>query len=180
MIVFSLSSSIVFAKQLTVNSPYQPVDIKVMYNGEEIVLKHKPVKYNEFLLLPAREVFNALGYDAKWDSPSQMMSVTGNGISAIFSRNDDSVIKNGIQYPGVTPSVLVNGSFYIEATQLGASVDCGVNMDGDNTLVIYPPDADEQAVEEDAQNQSEEQPQDQSDVQTVDYSNVDIPGNFVP
>jgi hypothetical protein len=151
-----LTFFLVFAIQLTAfaapakksKNIYTPANVTIMYNHEPLQLKKKPVRYKEFVLVPAKEFYQSFGAEVKWDAGAQMLAINTDTDNTLFFKNQKSVIINGIQYPMVTPAVIVNGTFMVEITSAAAALNYGVYTEG-NTIYLEPLETEEN-IEDDS------------------------------
>ncbi len=81
-------------------------DIKVMFEGKEIVFDVPPIIQDDVTLVPMRAIFEALGAEVIWDSNEQIITATmGNGI---YYRNINMQIGDAYmtRYTGDTTQVI--------------------------------------------------------------------------
>lgn len=162
----TLAMFLVFIVQFSVSAapikqvPYTPASVNIMYNDEQLQLKRKPVQYKEFILVPAHDFYESLGATVTWDAEAEMTAVTTATDSILFFKNQKSVIVNGVQYPLVTPAVVVNGTFMVEITSAAAALNYGVYTDG-NTIYMEPLEMEEAIMDDgdvyDQETQTEEE-----------------------
>jgi hypothetical protein len=146
VLVLQLSASAAPAKKAP--SAYTPTAITIMYDGEPLELTHKPVRYKEFILVPARDFYESLGASVEWDAGAKMLAINTDTNSIMFFKNQKSVIVNTVQYPMVTPAVIVNGTFMVEITSAAAALNYGVYTEG-NTIYLEPLEV-EESIEDDS------------------------------
>lgn len=136
-LIFTLQLSAAAAPAKKVPAAYTPASINIVYDGKPLQLKHKPMRYKEFILVPAQEFYEYLGANVTWDKDAEMLAVNTNTDSILFFKDQQSVIINAIQYPMVTPAVMVNGTLMIEVTSAASSLNYGVYAEG-NDIYMEP------------------------------------------
>lgn len=102
-------------------------EIKVYVDGSEIEFNTEPFIKNESVLVPLRQIFEAIGADVVWDGATKTITATRDNDVVVLTIGRDTAYKNGESIKlSVSPQV-VNGSTYVPlrfiAESFGANVD---------------------------------------------------------
>ncbi len=64
-------------------------DIDVLLNGRRVNFDSAPVMVDEVMMVEARPLANAMGFDVKWSTNTQSVRLTGDGIGAVLKMDYD-------------------------------------------------------------------------------------------
>ena len=115
-------------------------DVKVMFDGHEIVFDVSPQIVEERTLVPFRAIFEALGYDIDWYGETQTISATKKGVIITMWVGNGSAIYNNLS-TGTTsvdldvPPMLIADRTMVPVRAIAELSKCDVQWDGDARLV---------------------------------------------
>jgi hypothetical protein len=107
----------------------------VVINGNPLALDTPTVIQNGRLLVPMRNIFQALGATVNWDSSTQTVTATRGltSISLVIGSTDASV--NGSTVTLDVPPEIINGYTFVPIRFVGEALGCQVNWDGGSQSV---------------------------------------------
>lgn len=108
-------------------------DLKV--NGEKLDCEVPPIIFNDYSVVPARDVFEKLGATVDWKGEKQQVIVKYGDTHLELCINDKVAIKNGKRELMPIAAKLINGKTMIPARYVGESLGFDVKFDG-NTGTI--------------------------------------------
>jgi len=110
-------------------------NIGVEVNGQTVECTQPPIIYNDRVLIPLRDVFNAVGAEVGWNENTYTaVGVKGRDIVKV-TIDDDVIYKNGTPVKTDAPAKLVNGSTMVPVRAVAEAFGCGVEWDGNNVLI---------------------------------------------
>lgn len=156
---------------------YEGNIMELMVNGEKVKGEMPPIIFSDRSLVPAREVFEALGAKVTWIADSEMVVVSYN-TSTIKLIIDSRIARvNGEAVTMEIASKLINGKTMIPARFVGENLDMEVDFDsGTDTIIInnkkepFEPATEETEKPSDAPNEDETQ----SDKEEVELSKLEL------
>ncbi|MEI6500420.1 MAG: stalk domain-containing protein, partial [Armatimonadota bacterium] len=120
----------------------------VVINGVQLITSHPPMTMAGSMLLPMRDVFEALNSDVKWRESDQRITATRGAIEIELWIGKTSALVNGQQRLLPIAPMLVNGSTYVPlrfpAEAFGGSVEW--DAAARTALINIPPAQDAPAV----------------------------------
>lgn len=108
-------------------------DLKV--NGEKLNCEVPPIIFNNYSVVPARDVFEKLGATVDWNGDNKQVTVEYGDTHVELYINNTTAIKNGKKELMPIAPKLINGKTMIPARYVGESLGFDVNFDG-NTGTI--------------------------------------------
>lgn len=88
---------------------YNELAIKLVINGNEINgLSMPPIVINDYTFVPAREVFEPLGAEIKWNPDLQEVTVIMGSSTAVLTINNTNATVNGIKKEMPVPPKIIN------------------------------------------------------------------------
>ena len=94
-------------------------DINIAVEGREIVFPaRQPFRVDARVIAPAREIFEALGYDLGWDGDAGAVTITGNGQTVSIVIGSEIFTANGESHAADFPAHLIEGHTILEVTAL--------------------------------------------------------------
>ena len=110
--------------------------IKVTLNGEELLFPQSPVMIDDRVLVPVREIFEALGADVDWDDSTQSVTST-KGLTTINLTIDSNIMyKNGAEIYLEVPAQLINDKTMVPVRAVSEAFGCHVDWDETNNTVL--------------------------------------------
>src|SRR5262245_28660949 len=88
-------------------------------NGQNIQLKEEPRNLNGPVYVPLREVLEAMGGQASWDSPSKTAGATLNGKHARIPNGATTMEVDGQQVTMSVPSMMDGDTFWVPVEFFG-------------------------------------------------------------
>ncbi len=103
-------------------------DLKV--NGEKLDCEVPPIVFNDYSVVPARDVFEKLGATVKWSAINQKVTVEYGETEIELYINNKTAEKNGKKELMPIPPKLINGKTMIPARYVGETLGFDVKFDG--------------------------------------------------
>lgn len=131
---------------------YSDVVYKITVDGKELKTDFPGIVFNKVTMLPVRAVFENLGGKVVWNSKTQLMDVSYNGVKLQFKNNDISAKMDTKTYKLTTQAKKINDRLIIPVDfiknikGLSAVVDVKDNSINITTLKVIPPKGDNQNV----------------------------------
>lgn len=133
LVVLGLCSSISVSandKTLFYDGEYHTYEgnfFSLKVNGKTLNCDVPPIVFNDYSVVPARDVFESLGAEVLWDAENERVTVKHEKTNLILTINKQTAYKNGTaQTMPIVPKI-INGKTMIPArfvsTSLGFSVD---------------------------------------------------------
>lgn len=109
---------------------------KIIYNGKEINLKNKLYKSGDFLMMPIREVGEALGYKISWNNKTRQVELTkgANYLTATVGEDMYSFSKRIVKLG--KGSLLENGTTYVPVKFIEEVMQLDVNINNDGVINV--------------------------------------------
>lgn len=102
-------------------------DLKV--NGEKLDCEVPPIVFNDYSVVPARDVFEKLGATVEWSAINQKVTVNYGDTKIELYINNKTATKNGKKELIPIPPKLINGKTMIPARYVGETLGFDVNFD---------------------------------------------------
>lgn len=114
---------------------YNISDIKITANGNPVVMPVKPINKNGSILIPAKELFETLGYRADLKNDIEQLYVHLGNKTLVFTADSDIAYINGIKTIMNSEARIINGSMLIPLKFLHNSLGFNVVWDKDLDIV---------------------------------------------
>lgn len=108
-------------------------DLKV--NGEKLNCEVPPIIFNDYSVVPARDVFEKLGATVEWNGENQQVTIEYGNTHVELYINSTTAIKNGKKELMPIAPKLINGKTMIPARYVGESLGFDVNFDGNSGTI---------------------------------------------
>lgn len=131
---------------------YSDVVYKITVDGKELKTDFPGIVFNKVTMLPVRAVFENLGGKVVWNSKTQLMDVSYNGVKLQFKNNDINAKMDTKTYKLTTQAKKINDRLIIPVDfiknikGLSAVVDVKDKSINITTLKVIPPKGDNQNV----------------------------------
>ena len=102
-------------------------DLKV--NGEKLNCEVPPIVFNDYSVVPARDVFEKLGATVEWNATNQKVTVEYGDTEIELYINNKTATKNGKKELMPIPPKLINGKTMIPARYVGETLGFDVKFD---------------------------------------------------
>ena len=100
----------------------------------------KPVLVNDRTMVPARGVFEELGYKVDWDDKTSTALVSGSGITVSVPINSTTIYKNGEPITLDVPAQLIGGRTMLPLRAISEALDLEVEwVEITSTVIIHLP-----------------------------------------
>ena len=97
-----------------------------------------PFEKNNTLYIPAKSLFESLGYPATWDEKEKVLSFFFRGLKVEI--NESSTVKKGDKTKDFTLNpVITNDILFIPLEYIPFVIDCAVNFDKNNKIIYLDP-----------------------------------------
>ena len=110
--------------------------MKLKVNGEEIKGEMPPIIFSDRSVVPAREVFEALGAEVSWNADNQLVSVSYEETTVKLIINSKIAKINSKDVTMEIPAKLINGKTMIPARFVGENIGMEVDFDSKTDTVI--------------------------------------------
>lgn len=149
MAVFIFAFTIIYSS-VCFCAPWIDMDITYdgrtqKYNAETVYLyingkkndnlSMPPIILNNSTLVPAREVFEPLGAEIKWDNDKKEMTVIYKSYNIVIKTDSMSAMVNGEETSLVSPAKIINGKTMIPARFIAQSIGMTVEWSKDTRIV---------------------------------------------
>ncbi|AEY65287.1 N-acetylmuramoyl-L-alanine amidase [Clostridium sp. BNL1100] len=149
--------SVFAAQSLTMNYDgkkvkYSDTIYKITIDGKELKTDFPGIVFNKTTMLPVRAVFEKLGGKVVWNSKTQVMDVSYNGLKLQFKNNDINTKMDGKTYKLTTQAKKINDRLIIPVDfiknikSLSATVDSKSKSINIKTVKAAPPKNENQNV----------------------------------
>jgi uncharacterized protein YkwD len=113
----------------------------VTIDGEPVIFANQPpTAVGIRVLVPVRGVFEAIGFDVGWDTPSQTVTLTSDEYIVKIVLESDVFTTNGVPHELDVPAQGINGSVMLPIRRVLESVGYAVSWDSaTDTVVVESP-----------------------------------------
>ena len=142
-------AAILFAGILSVSANG---DVNVAVNGAPVVFTAQtPVNIDGRVLVPARGVFDALGFTPSWDGELRQATLTSDRFVIVITIDSTVFTTNGVQHHFDVPAQIINDSTMIPLGAVLRSIDIDPGWDAaTNTVIITVADNEYAPIDEPA------------------------------
>ena len=112
-------------------------NIRIQVNGEEITFEgQQPIIQDDRTLIPARGVFEFLGYEVIWDSNTQSITIRNDQTIVLMRIGHQSLsVNHGMPIQMDVPPQIINGSTMIPLRAVADALGAEVDWDGTHRLI---------------------------------------------
>ncbi|CAH1206275.1 hypothetical protein PAECIP111893_02499 [Paenibacillus plantiphilus] len=110
-------------------------DMKVFYNGTQLILGRPPMSINDVILLPMREVFEAHGAQVLWDSELNTITATKDSITIKITLGEQKATVNEKEVDISMPAQMISGTTYVPLRFVSEILGSTVEWNGANKLL---------------------------------------------
>ncbi|CAH0119016.1 MULTISPECIES: copper amine oxidase N-terminal domain-containing protein [unclassified Paenibacillus] len=96
-------------KQAKQKKEYEPANISVSLGEQTLHFSHEPIKKNEIILVPMRDIFTALGAEVEWNGSTQTITAAKGDILIQLTIGQKKAYVNGEKIELEEPAVAVEG-----------------------------------------------------------------------
>ncbi|WCN36600.1 stalk domain-containing protein [Aneurinibacillus uraniidurans] len=129
---------------VTATAPaYKVATINLTFEGEPFTISKQPVMIGKTLMLPAKDFYDEFDIKVKWDAKNNTMTMIDGDVTANFkvgskigTFHDPSDEVSDYEFEMDVAPVIINGTLYVEAETVIASIYCVVDWTDVNTLDI--------------------------------------------
>jgi len=123
----------------TATTAYANADIHVTINGERVTFDGQaPVVVNDRVLVPARGVFQQLGFDVAWDPYARQVTLTGTDATIVLTVGSRFFRTNGVTHTLSVPVQIINDTTMLPIRPVLESAGFHVGWDETSrTVLIY-------------------------------------------
>jgi len=125
-----LASALLMATTVNAQS-----DIKIMINGAEFENQTEAVVENDRVLVPMREIFEALGATISWDGEKRQVNAQKEADNLVFTIGENMLYKNGEAKEMGTEAIIKNDRTLVPVRAVSESFGAQVGWDGENRTV---------------------------------------------
>jgi len=123
---------------ITILSKGVQVSYPVYLSDNFLSIFPSPFEKNNTLYIPAKSLFESLGYPAAWDDKEKILSFFFRGLKVEIT--ESSVVKKGDKTKEFSLSaVITNDILFIPIEFIPFVIDCSVNFDKNNKIVYIDP-----------------------------------------
>ncbi len=135
-LLLSITSISVFADDVPIDVIASAHPIKVTLNGEELSFPQPPVMVDDRVLVPLREIFEALGAVVDWDDATQSVTSTKDSTTVTLAIGSNILHKNGNEIYLDVPAQLINDKTMVPVRAVSKALGSNVDWDEDTNTVI--------------------------------------------
>ncbi len=114
---------------------YNISDINITANGNPVSMSVKPINKNGSILVPAKDIFETLGYKADIRNDIEQLYVHFGNKTLVFTADSDIAYINGVKTIMDSEARIINGSMLIPLKFLHNSLGLNVAWDKDSDIV---------------------------------------------
>lgn len=112
------------------NHQYVNQKVNLYINGNEIKnLSMPPVIFNNYTLVPAREVFEEVGAEVQWDNNTYTVAILYNNKKISLKIGDINAVVNDVSTPMAVPAKIINNKTMIPLRFVSSSAGLDVSWD---------------------------------------------------
>lgn len=138
--VLGLASTAVFASS----------DVRVVVDGYEVQFADQgPVLVDNHVLVPARGVFDHMGFDIAWDNDTRVATLTGDVVISIPADGTHFYV-DGVVYEPVVPQTMLNNRLLLPLGAIADAVGATYAWDGEAMTATITTVVDEVVPADDA------------------------------
>lgn len=108
---------------------------KLKVNDKLLECEVPPIVFNDYSVVPARDVFEELGAEVLWEAKTQTVTVNYESTKIKLVINEKTATKNGKKEVMPIASKLINGKTMIPVRYVGESLGFDVGFDSDTDTV---------------------------------------------
>lgn len=111
----------------------------VFVNGEKVNFDNPPLLINSRTMIPARAVFEKLGFSVDWESETQTVIINRNNTKIRIEQNKNGFLKDGVYIYSDMPSINFESRIYLPLRAISEALGCNINYDDatGNVLINY-------------------------------------------
>lgn len=114
---------------------YSAEEVKLSVNDSVLTnLSMPPIIFNGYTLVPAREVFEALGANVEWKKEVSQVYITYNGRLVVIPTDSDKAYVDGNSFNMAVPAKIINNKVMIPVRFVSEAL--GLKVDWDNSTRI--------------------------------------------
>src|SRR6056297_3428344 len=132
----SLLIIIVLVFSLFIIPSYGNQEIRVVVDGDSISFDVPPIIINGRALVPLRAIFEALGVNPVWHSPTQTVTAQKDSKTVELTIDSHQAIVDGQVVELDVPGTIIDGRTIVPARFIAEALDAKVNWDAANRIVI--------------------------------------------
>lgn len=110
-------------------------EIKIKVNGIQLKSHNSPVVIDNSVLLPLRDITEALDANLEWNNETKTAVITNNNKTVSISAGSNEILVNNKPVQLSTPAQIINNITYIPVRGISTALDCKVNWDNNNKIV---------------------------------------------
>ena len=120
------------------HAPVTPNDgrIRILLNGEELVIDVEPIIVGDRVLVPIRAIFEKLGAVVVWDDTEKNVLILKDANSIEFEIDDTAVKVNDVEKYMDVPAQIFSGRTLVPLRFLSEELGYGVYWDEENRSVL--------------------------------------------
>ncbi len=115
---------------------YQGNFFKLKVNDKLLDCEVPPIVFNDYSVVPARDVFEELGATVSWEAKTQKVTVQYKETKIVLKINEKTATKNGRREVMPIASKLINGKTMIPVRYVGESLGFDVGFDSATDTVF--------------------------------------------
>lgn len=112
--------------------------INVYIDGVKLQFTSKPIQENGTTLVPLRTIFEGLGANVKWDSTTQTVKASKNGVNIEIKLGQKFATRDGKKIPLTTKPRSIMGVTYVPLRFIGESFGNTIEVKGKEINIISP------------------------------------------
>lgn len=105
-------------------------------DGKKINCEVPPIVFDDYSVVPARDVFESMGAKVSWEASSQLVTVKYDKVKIELNINNTTVKVNGIKRTAPIPPKLINGKTMIPVRFVAETLGFKVDFDSKTDTII--------------------------------------------
>ncbi|USB34428.1 trypsin-like peptidase domain-containing protein [Paenibacillus sp. YPG26] len=141
--------------------------ISVYIDGVKLQFTSKPIQENGTTLVPLRTIFEGLGANVKWDSKTQTVKASKNGVNIEIKLGQKFATRDGKKIALTTKPRTIASVTYVPLRFIGESFGNAIEVKGKDIYIISPAPPSFEYVAKDSNTQAPSQPGSKLTVQEI-------------
>ncbi|AZK47891.1 copper amine oxidase N-terminal domain-containing protein [Paenibacillus lentus] len=122
-------------KKTAPKKAYITVDITLIINGHVVPLDQKAVVVNGTILIPLKNMFDALGATIEWDQATKKITASKDDTTVELTVDSTAARKQGKQLTLQARPIVINGYTMVPARFAAESFDAAVDWDSQSSTI---------------------------------------------
>ena len=134
-----MSATLVNAAQIYYDDAWHTYEGNIFtlkVDGKTINCEVPPIVFNDYSVVPARDVFEAMGATVEWSAINQKVTVKYDDTKVELYINNKTVKQNGVKKTAPIPPKLINGKTMIPVRFVAEALGFDVNFDSKTDTIL--------------------------------------------